>query len=103
MSLLSELKLSSAPATELKYDSDSGSGTHSEYDSDTESEYVITAQQQWDESIGQLNELVSHVLFPLAGKLLGRRTAHSLWHRIADWIFGPNGTYPTFLSNWFSG
>lgn len=58
-----------------------------EYYSETETEYSMDAQRQWEESVKQLTGLVNNVLFPLLGKLIGRRTAHLIWHRFADWYF----------------
>lgn len=43
------------------------------YDSDEERKI---AQQEWEESIRQLNLLVSVVLLPYFGKWLGRRWSH---------------------------
>lgn len=68
-------------SAEWESDSESDSGYYSD------SEYGLTAQQQWEESIEQIRGLVNLVLFPLLGKVLGRRTAHIIWHRFADWWF----------------
>lgn len=63
--------------------------TDLEYESDTESEneYALSAQQQWEESIGVISELINHMLFPLIGKLIGRRVAHSVWKSVAEYLF----------------
>lgn len=63
--------------------------TDLEYESDTESEneYSLSAQQQWEESIRVITELINHMLFPLLGKLVGRRVAHSVWRRVAEYLF----------------
>lgn len=58
-----------------------------EYDDYSDSEYGVSAQEQWEESIKQITGLVNFVLFPVVGKLLGRRTAHFLWLRFANWLF----------------
>jgi len=59
-----------------------------EYDYDYESDYYdLSAQQQWEESLHQLEGLFSMVLFPLVGKVLGRRFSHIIWRRIADWWY----------------
>lgn len=60
--------------TDLEYESDS----------DCDSEYAFSAQQQWEESIQQVKGLVNYVFFPLLGKLIGRRTAHILWRIVAE-------------------
>lgn len=45
----------------------------SSYDSDDE--YQL-AQREWEESLGQLQQLVATVLLPFFGKWLGRRWSH---------------------------
>jgi len=67
----------------LDYDSDyaSSSGDDSlllEYD-------ALSAQQQWEESMNQIQMVLGLVLFPLVGKLLGRRFSKLIWRRFADW------------------
>lgn len=57
------------------------------YSDDSSSDFDLSAQEQWEESIKQITGLVNFVLFPIIGKLLGRRTAHILWLRFADWWF----------------
>ncbi|GEQ66735.1 hypothetical protein JCM33374_g398 [Metschnikowia sp. JCM 33374] len=59
----------------------------SDYYSETESEYDLTAQEHWEESINQLTGLVHFVIFPLLGKFLGRKSAHIIWRKIANWWF----------------
>ncbi|KAF3985990.1 hypothetical protein FT663_05068 [Candidozyma haemuli var. vulneris] len=61
--------------------------TDIDYYSESDSEYYLSAQEQWEESLKQIEGLVNFVLVPLIGKLLGRRTAHVLWRRFADWYF----------------
>lgn len=63
-----------------------------EYDtSDDEYEYdhslELTPQEQWDESMKQLENLFTFVVFPLIGKVLGRRFSHILWARFARKIY----------------
>ncbi|KAF8912973.1 hypothetical protein CPB84DRAFT_1957372 [Gymnopilus junonius] len=50
----------------------------SSYDSDEE--YRL-AQQEWEESLQQLQQLVAVVLLPFFGKWLGRRWSHTLYAR----------------------
>lgn len=69
------------------YELDNNDDTDLDYYSDSESEYELSAQKQWEESIKQINGLVNLVFFPLVGKLLGRRTAHFVWRRFAEWWF----------------
>jgi hypothetical protein len=52
---------------------DSDSSSEISYDSDDESRL---AQQEWDESIEQLQQLVCIVLLPFLGKWLGRRWSY---------------------------
>lgn len=42
---------------------------------DSEEEYRL-AQEEWEESLNQLQQLVSVVLLPFFGKWLGRRWSH---------------------------
>ena len=77
----SELIYESGPLNDYSGEEDSG------YYSETESEYDVSAQEQWDESIKQITGLVNFVIFPLLGKLLGRRTAHIIWRKVANWWF----------------
>jgi hypothetical protein len=51
----------------------------SDSDLDTLSEYSSDAEAEWRESIQQLELLLSMVLVPFLGKLLGRRCAY--WSR----------------------
>lgn len=61
--------------------------TDIDYYSETDSEYELSAQEHWEESIKQVTGLVHYVMFPLLGKFLGRRTAHVVWRRFAEWWF----------------
>ncbi|KAK6456363.1 uncharacterized protein RJT20DRAFT_141015 [Scheffersomyces xylosifermentans] len=64
--------------------------TEDEYEDDeidSEFSYELTAQEQWEESLKQINGLVNFIIFPMIGKVLGRRFSHLLWRRIADWWF----------------
>lgn len=62
-------------------------GTYdSETDSDFENEvYTNDAQHQWDENMKQIETAVFFVLCPVIGKLVGRKTAQSLWARFVTW------------------
>ncbi|TEB39032.1 hypothetical protein FA13DRAFT_1785299 [Coprinellus micaceus] len=57
--------------------SDDSRSTTSSYDED---EYLL-AQQEWEESLEQLQQLVGIVLLPFIGKYLGRRWSHTLYAR----------------------
>ncbi|CAK9436394.1 uncharacterized protein LODBEIA_P09520 [Lodderomyces beijingensis] len=50
-------------------------------------QYQVSAQEQWEESVKQIQSLLNFVLFPLLGKLLGRRFSKFVWRRFADWFF----------------
>ncbi|KAI5950904.1 hypothetical protein KGF54_003978 [Candida jiufengensis] len=69
---------------ESESDSDYNS-TEDEIGSDSEDSYKLTAQEQWDESLKQITLLLSLVIFPLIGKLLGRRMSKFIWRRFANW------------------
>lgn len=66
------------------------SDSYSDSDSD---EQVSDAQQEWEESVRQLEGLLYLVLFPVAGKFIGRRLAFFCKWRVLsncrDWsLFG---------------
>lgn len=61
--------------------------TDIDYYSELDSEYNLLAQEQWEESLKQIEGLVNFVLMPLIGRLLGRRTAHIVWRHFANWYF----------------
>ncbi|KAK6197929.1 uncharacterized protein RJT21DRAFT_53410 [Scheffersomyces amazonensis] len=67
--------------SEYSYYSDSEDG------GDIDSEYQLSAQEHWEESIHQVRLLVNQIIFPLLGKVLGRRASHLIWKRVADWWF----------------
>ena len=56
---------------------DSLDSTTSDYTYDDEEEEELRlAQQEWEESLEQLQQLVAVVLLPFLGKFLGRRWSH---------------------------
>lgn len=61
--------------------------TDLDYYSELDSEYNLLAQEQWEESLKQIEGLVNFVLMPLIGRLLGRRTADIVWRHFANWYF----------------
>ncbi|KAG2732564.1 hypothetical protein G9P44_004981 [Scheffersomyces stipitis] len=64
------------------------SSTEEEYeDDDSEYSYDLTAQEQWEESIKQIKGLINFIIFPLIGKVAGRRFSHLIWRRVAEWWF----------------
>ncbi|ODV67163.1 hypothetical protein HYPBUDRAFT_11759 [Hyphopichia burtonii NRRL Y-1933] len=66
--------------TDLEFSSDE------DYESDDTDELKLSPQEQWEESLKQINSLVSFVIFPLIGKILGRRFSHTLW-RLYDLMY----------------
>lgn len=65
------------PEYEYDYESD-------DEDYDTQ---LLSAQQQWEESIEQLSKVLDWVLLPLLGKFLGRRVALKLWRDFMDYVW----------------
>lgn len=57
-----------------------------DYESDSES-FELSAQEHWEESMKQVEGLLSFIIFPLIGKVLGRRFSHVIWKRVANWWF----------------
>ncbi|KAH7345041.1 hypothetical protein B0J17DRAFT_712657 [Rhizoctonia solani] len=55
--------------------------SRSEISYDSEEEEQRLAQQEWDESVQQLQLLLTVVVFPFFGKWLGRRWSHILFER----------------------
>lgn len=58
-----------------------------DYDYETDSNYELDAQQQWEESLSQIEGLFSLLLFPLVGKALGRKFSHRIWRHVAEWWY----------------
>ncbi|CAH2352821.1 mitochondrial import protein 2 [[Candida] railenensis] len=87
-SILDQIQEANEPIDLTDYDESDG-----EYDSSYESDYssvsgdYLTAQQQWEESVNQVKELFNMALFPMIGKVIGRRMAHMVWAKVADWWF----------------
>ncbi|SCV00210.1 LAME_0G08262g1_1 [Lachancea meyersii CBS 8951] len=50
-------------------------------------ENLLSAQQQWQESLEQLSQVFNWVLLPLVGKYLGRRTALAAWKRVLQYVW----------------
>lgn len=46
------------------------------------------AQQEWEESLEQLQLIMTIFLVPLAGKFLGRKFAYWSWARYMEWLHG---------------
>jgi len=57
---------------------DTTSSAGDEFDEDEE---LILAQEEWEESLEQLQQVVSIVLLPFLGKWLGRRWSHWAYAR----------------------
>ncbi|KKK19188.1 hypothetical protein ARAM_003197 [Aspergillus rambellii] len=55
-------------------------------DIDTLSDYS-DAEAEWQESIEQLELLLTMVLVPFVGKYLGRKCAHWSWTRFMEWKY----------------
>ncbi|CUM46102.1 uncharacterized protein AC631_01406 [Debaryomyces fabryi] len=68
-------------------DSDYLTDSDSQYYDDSGSEYDLTAQEQWEESLKQVNNLINLIIFPLIGKVIGRRFSHIIWRKFANWWF----------------
>lgn len=68
-------------------DSDYLTDSDSQYYDDSGSEYELSAQEQWEESLKQINNLINFIIFPLIGKVIGRRFSHIVWRKIANWWF----------------
>lgn len=64
---------------EFEYDTD-------EIDDVFESQ-LLSAQQQWEESLEQLNKVLNWVLLPLVGKFMGRRMAKVLWQHAMEYLW----------------
>ncbi|KAK0719574.1 hypothetical protein B0H67DRAFT_573470 [Lasiosphaeris hirsuta] len=44
------------------------------------------AQREWEESLEQLQLLLTMVIMPFAGKFLGRKFAYWGWSRYMEWV-----------------
>ncbi len=65
-----------------------------EEDDDDDSSYTYESEivdynldKEWQDIVTQCNSLVFLVLIPVVGRMIGRRFAHYIWHRVADRIF----------------
>ncbi len=63
-------------------------------DDDDDSSYTYESEivdynldKEWQDIVTQCNSLVFLVLIPVVGRMIGRRFAHYIWHRVADRIF----------------
>ncbi|KAF3910601.1 hypothetical protein ABW21_db0203530 [Orbilia brochopaga] len=52
-----------------------------------ETEHESDAEQEWQESLKQLELLLTMVIVPFAGKWLGRRCAFWVWARYMEWKY----------------
>ncbi|SCU90260.1 LADA_0F02850g1_1 [Lachancea dasiensis] len=69
-------------------DDDYMSDHEQEYEDEVDYDYeLLTAQQQWEESLEQLSQVLNWVLLPLLGKFLGRRTALRIWKNVMDYMW----------------
>lgn len=48
---------------------------------------LLDAQQQWEESLQQLNKVLNWVLLPLVGKFMGRRVAKVIWQHAMEYFW----------------
>ncbi|CAG98670.1 Mim2p [Kluyveromyces lactis] len=87
--------LSTSASNDINGDS-SNQGSASEYDSEEEydsdviDEYerqLSDAQREWERSLEQLWQAVTWIILPLAGKLLGRRTAGIIWRKVMNHLY----------------
>ncbi|KAK6359042.1 hypothetical protein TWF696_000213 [Orbilia brochopaga] len=52
-----------------------------------ETEHESDAEHEWQESLKQLELLLTMVIVPFAGKWLGRRCAFWVWARFMEWKY----------------
>ncbi|KAJ6257330.1 hypothetical protein Dda_8219 [Drechslerella dactyloides] len=52
-----------------------------------DTEHESDAEQEWQESLKQLELLLTMVIVPFAGKWLGRRCAFWVWARFMEWKY----------------
>lgn len=87
-SVLSEADLLDASGDEPEFDD---GYEYDEYVSETDEEdyeaQLISAQQQWEESLEQLSQVLNWILLPLVGKYLGRRTALRVWKSVMEYFW----------------
>lgn len=87
MSILAIYEKIPAEATDLEYESGSDEEFGYVSESDVDSEYALSAQQQWEESLEQITRLLKLVLIPYLGLYMGRFTARTIWRKVAERIF----------------
>ncbi|RPA87592.1 hypothetical protein BJ508DRAFT_410355 [Ascobolus immersus RN42] len=59
--------------------------SNSSYDDSSDDE--ADAEEEWQESLRQLELFANIVLMPLVGKWVGRRCAYWIWGRVMEWKF----------------
>ncbi|KAI2639083.1 hypothetical protein GGS26DRAFT_373116 [Hypomontagnella submonticulosa] len=82
MSLSDSFSLPDVPSSELD-DVDSLPSTSTE---SFISEDDYDAQREWEQSLEQLQLLLTMILVPFAGKYLGRKFAYWSWARYMEWM-----------------
>ncbi|KAL0638842.1 hypothetical protein Q9L58_002073 [Maublancomyces gigas] len=69
------------PSHDSALSSISGEGSDSDDDDDGD------AEEEWQESLRQLEMLISMVAVPFLGKWIGRRTAYWAWAKFMGWKY----------------
>ncbi|SCU86154.1 LANO_0C06920g1_1 [Lachancea nothofagi CBS 11611] len=91
--LSDQLELQAAEDTELvscdeqDYDYSFEENEDADESEDDYESQLLSAQQQWEESLEQLSQVLNWVLLPLIGKYLGRRTALRVWRNVIEYIW----------------
>ncbi|RKF84036.1 hypothetical protein GcM1_147003 [Golovinomyces cichoracearum] len=68
-------------------DDDYESLPSSEITNDTFSDEVSDAQEEWEDSLRQLDMIISMVIVPYVGKYFGRKFAIWSWAKCMHWLY----------------
>lgn len=61
-------------------------GVYETEEEDEEYKMLLDAQEQWEQSLQQLNQVLNWIMLPLLGKFLGRKLAWRIWRgAMAAW------------------
>lgn len=73
----------SSPSDEI--DSLPDSASSDDIDDEEDEEGISDAEKQWQESLQQMELLLTMVVIPYAGKYFGRKFAYWAWARFMEW------------------
>ncbi|KAI2606406.1 uncharacterized protein GGS25DRAFT_389292 [Hypoxylon fragiforme] len=86
MSLSDSFSMPDAPGSDNDDDIDSLPSTSTQSFLSDDEDDDFDAQKEWEQSLEQLQLLLTMILVPFAGKYLGRKFAYWSWARYMEWM-----------------